>query len=45
MASLFSKSVAGVTRSGNEDFVIIGIAVSSLLVVAAGRQFLLRFAA
>jgi len=31
--------MAGVTRSGNEDFVIIGIAVSSLLVVAAVGNF------
>ena len=39
MASMFSKPVAGAARSGDEDFVIIGIAVSCLLVMAALGNF------
>jgi diguanylate cyclase (GGDEF)-like protein len=39
MASFFSKPTTGLTRSGDEDFVIIGIAVSCLLVVAAVGNF------
>lgn len=35
MPSMFSKPVGGAVRSGDEDFVIIGIAVASLLVMAA----------
>lgn len=39
MASLFSKPRTGITRSGDEDFVIIGIAVSALLAMAAIGNF------
>ena len=39
MASLFSKPRTGLTRSGDEDFIIIGIAVSCLLVIAAVGNF------
>jgi predicted signal transduction protein with EAL and GGDEF domain len=35
MASMFSKARAGMKRSGDEDFIIIGIAVATLLVMAA----------
>ena len=39
MASVFSKPRTGVTRSGDEDFVIIGIAVGCLMVMAALGNF------
>jgi diguanylate cyclase (GGDEF)-like protein len=39
MASMFSKSGAGSTRSGDEDFVIIGTAVAILLLMTALGNF------
>ncbi|HLL59142.1 MAG TPA: diguanylate cyclase, partial [Allosphingosinicella sp.] len=39
MASMFSKAQSGTRRSGDEDFIIIGIAVATLLILAAVGNF------